>query len=228
MHPADPPGLGPKDGSVVQVTAHVPARGPALPPSATAYVGTASGGRFAFVVDPGGGWNHAPEDEAVQRQRVLGLYWDFFPQRGLIKGIVYGLPDESRRADFRAAYTITLWSADGLLSAATVRPLRFPRHLPVLEIACAMTRPGLERQGFGALLAGAVLREAEAQGFAAVYVKAERNVTPFWCKQGFTRAPFPPHVDHLCLRSEGTESLVWQVRGDEDSEGDSTCSTQDA
>eukprot|EP00668_Euglena_longa_P016169 GGOE01020389.1.p1 GENE.GGOE01020389.1~~GGOE01020389.1.p1 ORF type:complete len:346 (+),score=50.82 GGOE01020389.1:68-1105(+) len=205
-----------EDGAVLQVAAHVPTRAAAvcgfLEESTTCYVGTTKEGRVTFTEHVAGGWSTVPNDEATRRQRVLDLYWDFFPQRNLIKGIVYGVPDENRRLNFRAAYTITLWSADGsLLSAATVRPLRFPRHPPALEIVCTMTRVGLERRGFGGLLAQQIVREAEAQEVSNVYVKAERDVAPFWLKQGFVRAPFPSHVEHLCLRSDNTESLTLQV-----------------
>lgn len=69
-----------------------------------------------------------------------------------------------------------------------------------------MTRPGLERQGFGALLAGAVLREAEAQGFAAVYVKAERNVAVRWLWAAFRPHPQCVTVSWRLLRPGGPAS----------------------
>eukprot|EP00667_Euglena_gracilis_P006353 EG_transcript_6398 len=200
----------------VHVDVHVPARDLAdmssLPELRLPFAFCAvKDGCSHFVEDPTSPAATIPDTEEGRLQHLYALYGKFFKQADLMKKIVFGLADQNRRTNFRHAYAITLWTASGLVSAATVRPLQSTRHPCALEVVCAMTRADQERRGFGSLLLRQVVAEARRLNCDAVYIKAEQSTAPFWRKRGCVPCAFPGHIEHTCLQSTGTVSLKLPV-----------------
>eukprot|EP00668_Euglena_longa_P029576 GGOE01036931.1.p1 GENE.GGOE01036931.1~~GGOE01036931.1.p1 ORF type:complete len:533 (+),score=164.61 GGOE01036931.1:40-1599(+) len=200
----------------LRVDVHVPARDLAdmssLPEATVSFMLLAvKEGCPHYIEDTTTSPTTIPDTEEGRLQHLYGLYGKFFKQVDLMKKIVFGLSDQNRRTDFRHSYAITLWTASGLVSAATVRLLQSTRHPSGLEVVCAMTRADQERRGFGTLLLRQVVVEAQRLNCEAVYIKAEQSTSSFWRKRGCVPCTFPSHIEHACLQSTGTVSLKLQV-----------------